>query len=261
MTKTPVIELRDVSVVYNEGTPNEVVALKNVSLRVSQGETVVILGGNGSGKSTLLKAISGTAPVKTGTVLLHGKDVTRWPSYRRSKRIGYVHQDPMLGTCPSLTVHENFQLSASKRWWMPTPFSLKMRDEDRVSIQRTGLPLEQKVSTPVTMLSGGQRQAIALCLAFSSMHSILLLDEFTAALDTLTTDAVLRFVRAEIDRTATAVLVVVHDLDQAIASRGGLCAMADGKIIDTIPAQDLPSYDRDQLTQRLHKAEYGSSNG
>ncbi len=215
MSQTPVIELRDVSVVYNEGTPNEVVALKNVSLRVSRGETVVILGGNGSGKSTLLKAIAGTAPVKTGTVLLHGRDVTRWPPYRRSKRIGYVHQDPMLGTCPSLTVHENFQLSASERWWLPIPFSLKMRNEDRASIQRTGLPLEQKASTPVTMLSGGQRQAIALCLAFGSTHPILLLDEFTASLDETTTDAVLCFLAERSAEVGATVLIVMHNLSKA----------------------------------------------
>ncbi len=246
MSQTPVIELRDVSVVYNEGTPNEVAALKNVSLRVSQGETIVILGGNGSGKSTLLKAIAGTAPVKSGTVLLHGKDVTRWPSYRRSRHIGYVHQDPMLGTCPSLTVHENFQLSASERWWLPTPFSLKMRDEDRVSIQRTGLPLEQKASTPVTMLSGGQRQAIALCLAFGSPHPILLLDEFTASLDETTTDAALCFLTEQSAELGATVLIVMHDLQKAQSTGTRMVTLLSGRIEESRrgDCQSIPSEER-----------------
>jgi len=256
MTQTPAIELRDVTVVYNENSPNEVFALKNVSLCVSPGETVVLLGGNGSGKSTLLKAVAGTAPVKSGTVLLGGRDVTRWPAYRRSRHIGYVHQDPMLGTCPSLTVHENFQLSANVRWWLPTPFPLKLRGEDRVSLQRTGLPLEERASTPVTMLSGGQRQAIALCLAFASPQSVLLLDEFTAALDTRTMQTVSRYVRQEIERTATTVLFVTHDLDHAAESSATCCLMVDGELRETFADGDLQASDYYRVRNWPQKQEH-----
>lgn len=231
MNQAPAIEVQNVTVIYNEGTPNEVIALDNVSLNIAKGQIVIVTGGNGSGKSTLLKAIAGTIPIKSGKILIHGKDVTNWTAHRRAKEIGFVHQDPILGTCPNLTVHENFQLSTSGPWWMPIPYRLSLSEEQLESIGRTSLSLAEKAATPVTMLSGGQRQAIALCLAFSSKHSILLLDEFTSALDEKTEEKVLSFALTESKRINSTVLIIMHDLEKAKALVVRIFKMKSGKLI------------------------------
>ncbi|MBF0567498.1 MAG: ATP-binding cassette domain-containing protein [Nitrospirae bacterium] len=218
MSAPYVIEARNLKVVYNEGTPNEVVALDldrdNFCFNVLQGQTIILTGGNGSGKSTLVKAIAGMAPVKSGSVFIHGKDVTGWPAYRRAKHIGFVHQDPMLGTCPNLTVHENFQISLEKPWWLPTPYPLTLTKGQLDSIEKIGLPLAEKKTTQLNMLSGGQRQSIALCLALRK-GSILLLDEFTSALDEQTKKAVLLYALSEAKAMKATVIMITHDLTLA----------------------------------------------
>ncbi|MBF0554253.1 MAG: ATP-binding cassette domain-containing protein [Nitrospirae bacterium] len=208
------IEVKNLKVVYNEGTPNEVVALDDVCLNVPKGQIIILTGGNGSGKSTLVKAIAGMAPVKSGKVFIHGKDVTGWPAYRRAKDIGFVHQDPMLGTCPNLTVHENFQISLEKPWWLPTPYPLTLTKGQLDSIDKIGLPLAEKKATQLSMLSGGQRQSIALCLALRK-GSILLLDEFTSALDEQTKKAVLLYALSEAKTMKATVIMITHDLAMA----------------------------------------------
>ncbi|MDO8142200.1 MAG: ATP-binding cassette domain-containing protein [Candidatus Brocadiales bacterium] len=232
MNQALAIEVQNVTVIYNEGTPNEVVSLDNVSLNVAKGQIVIVTGGNGSGKSTLLKAIAGTTPIKSGKILLHGKDVTNWPAHRKAKEIGFVHQDPILGTCPNLTVHENFQLSTSKPWWMPIPYRLSLSEEQLEFIGKTGLPLIEKAATPVSMLSGGQRQAIALCLAFGPNYSILLLDEFTSALDEKTEEKVLSFALTELRRFNATALIIMHDLNKAKELRFPRFKMNYGKLIN-----------------------------
>ncbi|WP_420264554.1 ATP-binding cassette domain-containing protein [Candidatus Magnetominusculus dajiuhuensis] len=208
------IEARNLKVVYNEGTPNEVVALDDVCLSVPTGQIIILTGGNGSGKSTLVKAIAGMAPVKSGSVFIHGRDVTGWPAYQRAKHIGFVHQDPMLGTCPNLTVHENFQISLEKPWWWPTPYPLSLTKGQLDSINKIGLPLAEKKTTQLSMLSGGQRQSIALCLALRK-GSILLLDEFTSALDEQTKKAVLLYALSEAKTMKATVIMITHDLAMA----------------------------------------------
>ncbi|MEO5361036.1 MAG: ATP-binding cassette domain-containing protein [Nitrospirota bacterium] len=209
------IEVNNLTVVYNEGTPNEVVALDNVSLGLDKGDILILTGSNGSGKSTFVKAIAGIAPLKSGKVYIHGNDVTSWPAYRRAKYIGFVHQDPMLGTCPNLTVHENFQISRERPWWLPLPYPLRLTKGQLDSIDKIGLPLAERKTTPIGMLSGGQRQSIALCLALRK-GTILLLDEFTSALDEQTKKAVLLYALSEANTMKSTVIMITHDLAMAM---------------------------------------------
>lgn len=211
MTNTPIIEIKDLTVVYNSNTPYEVVALKDLSLKVEKGETLIITGGNGSGKSTLLRAISGTAPIKSGKVYIQGVDVTKWSANKRAKLLGTVHQDTMLGTCPNLTIQENFQLTNTKKWWQPLPYNLKLNNKQVESIKNTGLPLETRGTSKINMLSGGQRQAIAVCLAFENKKPILLFDEFISALDEMTAKNVLEFTIAQAISNKITLLMVLHN--------------------------------------------------
>jgi len=212
MTDTkPIIEIENLTVVYNENTPFEVVALKDFSLTVQKGEIVLISGGNGSGKSTLLRAISGASPVKTGKIKIDGKDISKWSANKRAKYMATVHQDTMLGTCPNLTIQENFQLTNPHKWWSLTPYHLTLSDLQVESIKKTGLPLDTRGTSQVNMLSGGQRQAIAVCLAFENKKPILLFDEFLSALDERTKENILDFTLESAKKTDSTMLMVLHE--------------------------------------------------
>ncbi len=221
MSDTPAIELRSVTVIYNEGTPNQVVALDDVSLLFAQGETVVITGGNGSGKTTLLKAIAGTAPLESGSVFLCGQDVTKWPPNRRARFLSYVYQDAMLGTCPNLTVFENLRLATRRAWWSLAPQTLSISESQLGLLEKTGLPLAAKAAAPVNVLSGGQRQALSLVLAYSKKRPVVLLDEFTSALDESVEENMMAFLRATTEENRHTTLAVTHSPEaiSGIASR------------------------------------------
>ncbi len=221
MSEAPVIELCDVTVVFNEGTPNEVVALNSISLSFAKGETVMITGGNGSGKTTLLRAIAGTAPLKRGSVHLCGRDVTKWAPHRRARFMSYVYQDATLGTCPNLTVYENLRLATRQPWWSLAPQALSISASQLDLLEKTGLPLAAKAAAPVSVLSGGQRQALSLVLAYSQKQPIVLLDEFTSALDESVEANMMRFLRTTTEENSHTTLAVTHSPEaiSEIASR------------------------------------------
>lgn len=211
MSEIPAIEVRNVTVVYNQGTPNEVVALKDVFLSVSKGELIVITGGNGSGKSTLLKAIAGTVPVISGQIFINGINVTKLPAYKRARLIGSVHQDPLLGTCPNLTVYENLQIALEKSWWKLSLNRFNLNDEQLSLFSKAGLELERKAATPMIMLSGGQRQIISLYLALSSNRPILFLDEFTSSLDENVKTIAIEMLIDYINTKSKTALIISHE--------------------------------------------------
>jgi putative ABC transport system ATP-binding protein len=210
--KNPFLEIRNLTVVYNAGTSYEVVALDNFSMSIEKGEIVVISGGNGCGKSTLLKAISGSVPIKDGHIILDGKDITRLNEHKRAKYISQVFQDTMLGTCPDLTILENFQLADSDRWWSPVPYKQTPSAQQIDNLRRIGIGLESRLNNRIDMLSGGQRQAIAVCLAFERQKPLLLFDEFTSALDVNISKNVLAFTFEKARENESTLLMVMHNL-------------------------------------------------
>ena len=219
MTETPAIEVKNLKVIYNENTPNEIVALNSFSLKVKRGEVLVVTGGNGTGKSTLLNAIAGTIPIQSGHILFNGNDITDWSTAQRAKIMGIVYQDTMLGTCPNLSLHENFQLTNIHKWWLPIPYKLIMSKNQINSIQKIGLGLESRMATKINMLSGGQRQAIAVCLAFENDKPILLFDEFTSALDEPTMLNLMNYTISQSIQYHTTVIIVMHNTERV----EGLC--------------------------------------
>lgn len=213
MSQVPAIELRQVSVTYNQGTPDEVHALCSVSLTVRKGDSLILTGPNGSGKSTLLRAIAGTAPVTSGKVFIGGTDVTRWPPHRRAGILGFIYQDPMLGTCPNMTLHDNFRLVTGGPWWSLLPESLHADQAQMSLVEASGLPLDRKAATSVNSLSGGQRQGAALVLALSSNRSILLMDEFTSSLDDAVRRSYLQIIAEQSAQKSLTIVGVMHDMD------------------------------------------------
>jgi len=214
----PILEIQNLTVVYNENTPFEAVALKDFSMSVNKGEIILISGGNGSGKSTLLHAISGTVPVKSGKIIIDGIEISKWNANKRARFFATVQQDTMLGTCPSLTIQENFQLTNPNNWWHLTPYHLRLKDSQIESLKKTGLPLDARGRSKVNMLSGGQRQAIAVCLAFENQKPILLFDEFLSALDNKTKDNIFNYTLENAKLDNSTLLMVLHNASDYVST-------------------------------------------
>jgi putative ABC transport system ATP-binding protein len=204
------VKLEGITVVFNKGTPNETVALRDVNLEIQAGSTVVIQGGNGSGKSTLLKVIAGIYRPTEGKVFLDGEDVTGKKDYTLAKKISYVHQDPLLGTAPNLTLNENLALTLPRPWWWFLPYGLGPAKRQKEALQCTGLNLHERLGVQLNNFSGGQRQAIAIGMAFSREKRLVLLDEFTASLDRDATIRIIKLVKEIGCRYRSTIMLIMH---------------------------------------------------
>lgn len=248
------LEVRDVTVTFNAGTPNEVVALRDASLRVAPGEFIVVIGGNGSGKSTLLRAVAGAIRPATGAIFIDNRDVTGVSDYRRARDVSFVYQDPLLGTCPNLTLHENIMLAHTPRhggWWRPLPYPLHAPKRQFEIIEAIGLGLERRLVAPLSTFSGGQRQAIALAIAFSRKAPLMLLDEYLSSLDESTADKVLDFTLRLAREEEPTILLVIHDLDRALRLAKRTIVLRDGRIVDDLPPNQMLRLQRRDLVTAL----------
>lgn len=227
------IELRHIDKTFNRGTVNASVLFRDFSLKVEKESFVSVVGSNGSGKTTLLNIISGSLPIDGGQVLLEGKDITVFPEYRRAKRIGRVYQDPALGTVPSMTITENLTIAANKG----KPYSLTFagrtgqREEFRTLVESLGLGLEDKMNVPVGLLSGGQRQALALLMSTLTPIDLLLLDEHTAALDPKTAEVIMALTDEIVKKHHLTAVMVTHNLRYAVDYGNRLLMMHEGKAV------------------------------
>jgi putative ABC transport system ATP-binding protein len=217
------------------GTPNEQPALQGINLAVEPGSFLVLLGGNGSGKSTLLNAIAGAIRAQQGTIRIGGRDVTRWPEHQRAALIGRVFQSPFAGTAPHLTLAENLALAAERghhrsalRWGSSRSRRRALADR----LHPLGLGLENRLDTPLSALSGGQRQAVTLLMATFPRPELLLLDEHTAALDPRSAELVVRITEELITGGALTTLMVTHSMHQAVRLGDRLIMMHRGRIVE-----------------------------
>lgn len=227
------IELKNIHVTFNKGTPLETRALNGIDLTVPKGQFVTVIGSNGAGKSTALNVLAGLAPVEKGSVRLDGEDITGWPVHRRARRISRVFQDPKLGTCEDLTIMENFALAHGRTAPRGFRFAIAkgMRDTVAERIEVLGLGLENRLDDKVGLLSGGQRQAVSLLMATTGESSILLLDEHTAALDPKTADFVLNMTRTIVERLQLTAVMVTHSMAQALSTGERTVMFHRGRII------------------------------
>ena len=226
------LHLRDVEKTFFGGTPNEVRALRGVSLEIAEGAFVIVIGTNGSGKSTLLNAVAGSFPVDRGTIRLAGDDITRWPEHRRASRIGRVFQNPFSGTAPSMTVAENLALAArrglSRGLGSLLPARIHRELRDRVAT--LNMQLETRMNNPIGTLSGGQRQALTLLMATWRRPDHLLLDEHTAALDPKSADQIVRLTDQIVSQHQLTTMMVTHSMQQAATLGDRIVMMNHGRI-------------------------------
>ena len=234
------LELINVRKTFNPKTVNEKVALNGVNLRLEDGDFVTVIGGNGAGKSTMLNAIAGVWPIDSGNIAIDGIEITHLPEHRRAGLLGRVFQDPMTGTAASMQIVENLALAARRgqRRTLKLGITRQERSAYRDKLATLGLGLEDRMTTKVGLLSGGQRQALTLLMATLKKPKLLLLDEHTAALDPRTAAKVLELSQQIIEENHLMTLMVTHNMRDAIQYGNRLIMMNEGQIILDITGEE-----------------------
>lgn len=245
---------------FNINTANEKMVINNLSLHLRKGDFVTVIGGNGAGKSTMLNLIAGVYPPDRGTILLDNESVTNLPEYKRAKHLGRVFQDPMMGTAANMEIQENLAMAYRRgkhrglRWGIS-------KEEKTLYMEKLGdlgLGLEDRMSSKVGLLSGGQRQALTLLMATLRKPKLLLLDEHTAALDPKTAERVLELTQKIVTTNNLTTLMVTHNMKQAITYGNRLIMMYEGNIIYDVEGEEKKNLKVADLLQRFESVSHGS---
>lgn len=253
------LEIKNIKKVFNKGTVNEKTALSGVSLTLNDGDFVTVIGGNGAGKSTILNAIAGVWPIDEGSIVLDDVDITYLPEHKRAAYIGRVFQDPMMGTAATMQIDENLALAArrGKSRGLSSGITAAERAHYKELLASFDLGLENRLTSKVGLLSGGQRQAITLLMASIKRPQLLLLDEHTAALDPKTAKKVLTLSDEIIKQDNLTALMVTHNMKDAITYGNRLIMMNEGQIIYDVSGEEKKNL---QVADLLHKfEEFGST--
>ena len=234
------LELKNLYKTFNAGTVNEKRAIDGLDLTLEDGDVVTIIGGNGAGKSTTLNLIAGVFPADQGSIILDGVDITRLPEHKRAKYLGRVFQDPMMGTAATMGIEENLALAnrRGQRRTLRPGITAQEREKFRKQLAALGLGLEDRMTSKVGLLSGGQRQALTLLMATLKKPRLLLLDEHTAALDPKTADKVLQITEEIVARDKLTTLMVTHNMKHAIQYGNRLIMMDAGKVVVDIRGEE-----------------------
>ena len=253
------LEIKNVYKTFNAGTVNQKVALNGLNLTLEDGDFVTVIGGNGAGKSTMLNAVAGVWPVDMGKILIDGKDITRLPEHKRACYIGRVFQDPMMGTAATMGIDEN--LALARRRGEPrtlrTGISAKQRAEYREMVKELDLGLEDRMTSKVGLLSGGQRQAITLLMATLKKPKLLLLDEHTAALDPKTAAEVLELSEKIVQEHHLTTLMITHNMKDAIKYGNRLIMMYEGRVIYDVRGAEKAALHVSDLLARFEQVSDG----
>ena len=247
------LKINHVSKTFNIGTINEKKALIDLNLHLKPGDFVTVIGGNGAGKSTMLNAVAGVWPVDEGSISIGGTDVTGLPEHKRASFIGRVFQDPMMGTCPDMQIEENLALAyrRGKRRGLGWGVTKAEREMYRERLKILGLGLEDRLTSKVGLLSGGQRQALTLLMASLQKPQLLLLDEHTAALDPATAAKVLEISDRIVSENNLTCLMITHNMRDAIALGNRLIMMNAGRIILDISGEEKKKLTKNELLEKF----------
>lgn len=249
------LDMANVSKIFNKGTQNQVEALSNINFHINEGEFVVVIGTNGSGKSTLLNAIAGSFFVDSGQIRISDIDVTRHPEYKRAQFIGRVFQDPFRGTAPNMTVAENLTLAAKRgqtrglNWALEKNIIATIRNK----VKSLNLDLEERLFNLMGSLSGGQRQSLTLLMATWLKPFLLLLDEHTAALDPKSGERVIKLTEEIVAKDKLTTLMVTHSMHQAANIGDRLIMMYKGRIIHDFKGAEKKRLRVDDLLDRFEQ--------
>ena len=249
------LELRDMTKIYNAGTVTELTLFDRFNLTVEDGQFVSIVGSNGSGKTSLLNILCGSVPLDGGDVLVNGKSIRKQKDFQRYATIGRVYQNPSLGTCPNLTMLENLSLADNKgkRFGLGFGVNKKRIDAYRAELAALGLGLEDKLDVKMGALSGGQRQAMALLMSTMTPIEFLILDEHTAALDPKTADIIMRLTDRIVKEKKLTTLMVTHNLRYALEYGDRLLMLHEGKVVLDRAGQEKQDTQLDEVLKLFNE--------
>ena len=249
------LKLDNIHKTFNPGTINEKIALNGVNLTLNEGDFVTVIGGNGAGKSTTLNAIAGVWPIDSGKIYIGGDDVTKLSEHKRAKYLGHVFQDPMTGTATTMSIEENMAIAARRgeKRGLSWGITHQERDTYREMLKALDLGLEDRLTSKVGLLSGGQRQAITLLMASIKKPKLLLLDEHTAALDPKTAAKVLEISDKIIAENHLTAMMVTHNMKDAIVHGNRLIMMHEGKVILNISGEEKKKLTVEDLLHQFEK--------
>ena len=242
---------------FHRGGVNEVLALDQVDLHLARGDFVTLIGSNGAGKSTLLNGLAGVHLPDAGAMFVGGRDVTQWPEYRRAALMGRVFQDPLVGTCASLSIEQNMALAFKRGRQRGLGIGVKRRERKffKDQLQILGLGLEDRLKASVGLLSGGPRQALTMIMATLIEPEVLLLDEHTAALDPKTARQILELTRQIVETKHLTTMMVTHNMAQALAYGNRLMMLHQGRIILDVSGEKKRKLSVDDLLAQFYRAQ------
>ena len=245
---------------FNVGTVNEKTALKDLSLELNEGDFVTVIGGNGAGKSTMLNAVAGVWPVDEGKIFIDDIDVTKLPEHKRAAYLGRVFQDPMTGTAANMQIQENLALALRRGSFrlLKSGITREEREDYQEKLKVLDLGLEDRMTSKVGLLSGGQRQALTLLMATLKKPKLLLLDEHTAALDPKTAAKVLDATERIVGRDNLTTLMITHNMKDAIAHGNRLIMMYEGNVIYDVSGEEKKKLKVADLLAKFEQASGGA---
>lgn len=244
---------------FNKGTINEKKALRGLNLHLKEGDFVTVIGGNGAGKSTLLNMIAGVYPIDGGKIILNGEDISCLPEYKRAKHLGRVFQDPMFGTAAGMQIDENLALAYRRGQKRGLGWGVT-KDESEIYAEKLkilGLGLEERMTSKVGLLSGGQRQALTLLMATLKNPNLLLLDEHTAALDPKTAKTVLEITDKIVTENNLTTLMITHNMKDALRHGNRIIMMHEGRIIFDAEGEEKAKLTVKDLLEKFEQASGG----
>lgn len=251
------LKIEHISKTFNPGTVNEKQAIRDLSLNLEKGDFATIIGSNGAGKSTLFNAICGDFLTDSGVIMLDGQAITFMPQHVRAKTIGRLYQDPMRGTAPGMTIEENLALAAGKGGWL-SHVSRQEKERFHEELKLLDIGLEKRMTQPVGLLSGGQRQALTLLMATLKKPRLLLLDEHTAALDPKTAAKVLETTDKIVNSEHLTTLMITHNMRDAIAHGNRLIMMNAGHVIYDVAGEEKKHLTVQDLLAKFEEAAGGA---
>jgi len=253
------IELTNVSMLFNPGTVNENLAISNINLKVKEGDFITVIGSNGAGKSTLFNLIAGTIIPSRGSIHAGGREITREPEYRRARYIGRIFQNPLLGTASNMSLEDNMMITYRKGFkWLKRSLNNKMRDSFRSELVQLKMGLEDRMKENLAMFSGGQRQALTLLMMVLSKPELILLDEHTAALDPKNAQIVLELTNKFIEEYKLTSMMITHNMSHAIEFGNRLLMMDKGEIIFDVEGDAKRELTVEKLIEKFHEIRHAS---
>ncbi|MGM9943217.1 MAG: ABC transporter ATP-binding protein [Erysipelotrichaceae bacterium] len=247
------LKVENISKVFNKDTVNEKKAITNLNLHLNEGDFLTIIGSNGAGKSTLLNCIAGTYQIDDGSIVLDGNDITKLKQFERAKYIARVFQDPLLGTAADMEIQENLSLALHRGEKRNLRYGITNKEKElfKQNLSLLNLHLEDRLTSKVGLLSGGQRQGLTLLMATIKKPSLLLLDEHTAALDPITARNVLEITDKLVNENHITTIMVTHNMQDAIDYGNRLIMMNDGKIIFDISGEQKKKLKKEDLISKF----------